>query len=142
MHVLLHFSRVVFVLACLFVAAFAFAKPDRPTDKKADKMPDMSAWNGMTNWGVFEAKGNRVTFRGHAHWEADGVIRKRDGKWEMFLVWQLVADGRRAPGIYPLGRDPITGHWNYGDACEELPDGSFKGLDAVDSIFKVMPQID
>ncbi len=129
----------VTAFTCLAVTAlatigFIAAKPDK-TPPKSVPVPDLSHL-GETNWGEFKQDGRKLTLRGNSHWEADGEIRK-DGK--VWLVWTLLSDGKRAPGLYDVKDKTLVGLWAYGEDVTIEDDGTVTGLRFGDQIYRRMP---
>ncbi len=135
-------SRAIFFAACLSVALFALAKPDREDPaKKPAPIPNVA---GQSRWGLIEqAQGsNKVKIDGHPHWYVEyGEIRK-DGK--LFVIWILRADGRAAPGLYEIDKDGgITSLWGWGPDCTQDDKGEWHGLTQPDELRPkpMMPEI-
>lgn len=126
-------------LFLLVLFAFTPDRPDLPKSKaKENPVPFIG---GHTNWGFLEhdqKDPRKFTITGHSHWEAVGEIRP-DGK--VFILWTMLSDGRRAPGVYRIeGRD-LHGQWAFGENVEVQEDGSLKGFLHDDVTYKLPVEV-
>ncbi len=131
---------LLFVLLCLLIVVLSCWGKPAPADKKTDPVPSFAF---ASNWGAIQSetvKGKHlVTITGHPMWDATGVIRKRDGKWEVFVEWTTTdATPRHGIGLYAIDdKKELTGFWNWIENCEEEPDGTIKGLTISDRVYRV-----
>jgi hypothetical protein len=128
---------ILFIFVASLSVSLLNAKPGRQDnepkkDKPAPKLPDMTM---TSNWGVVTQNGNVLKIEGHPHWSAVGEILK-SGK--VSLVWELLSDGRYAPGFYEWDGKQLNGRWNYADRVSVEDDGSLTGVTNADTIRKVV----
>lgn len=114
------------------------ATPDRPEPqpKKEPKKVELPNLAMHSNWGELTQVGSDIKIEGHSHWSAIGKILK-SGK--ISLSWELLSDGRRAPGFYEWDGKELKGVWNFGDSVTVEDDGSLTGPTLFDKIFKLVP---
>lgn len=124
-------KNIFFFAVCLALSAV----PDRPVPapKKEPAQPMIAM---ESNWGTVTQNGNAVRIDGHPVWSATGTILK-SGK--IAIVWEFLADGRRAPGIYEWDGMKLTGVWNYGDQVTVEDDCSLTGPAHPDTIHPLPP---
>jgi hypothetical protein len=134
--------RAILTLALFAGLSFSvLAKPERkspdpkPTPKKEQPPPDLRM---QSNWGEIQQSGNSLTITGHSHWSAVGTILK-NGK--VAIVWELLSDGRRAPGLYSWDGVELKGEWNYLENVIVEDDASLRGPTFPDRIYKVPAEV-
>jgi hypothetical protein len=116
------------------------ATPDRPEPKKEPKKAELPKLAMQSNWGTLTQIGADIKIEGHTHWSAVGAILK-NGK--ISLSWELLADGRRAPGIYEWDGMKLNGRWNYADQVIVEDDGELTGPTNSDTIHPLpMPPVE
>jgi hypothetical protein len=114
------------------------ATPDRPkSEPKKAALPKLAM---QSNWGEVTQNGTAIGIEGHTHWSAVGTILK-SGK--ISIVWELLSDGRRAPGIYEWDGKKLIGRWNYGDKVSVEDGGELTGPTHPDTIHPLlMPPVE
>ena len=87
--------------------------------------------SGKTIFGDLTVAGPNILVTGGESWTAQGRILQNG---EIHVHWFQVATERPAFGIYQFRDGAITGRWGWGENIMINPDGTFAGLEHLETI--------
>jgi hypothetical protein len=87
--------------------------------------------SGKTMWGDLTVAGPTILITGGESWTAQGRILPNG---EIHVHWLQIANDRPAFGIYQFKDGAITGRWGWGENIMLNQDGTFSGLEHLETI--------